>query len=251
MWRLPFATALAALPQPWRARFGLEHYSSAGRAAILSAVLESFTAFVALLVWYSHSVTHWAASALDSALRNGPEAQVPGQAIGFSALVLWCLHPLTWLMAYFAVEGMVRFLAAVSAGEILPLGPLAAVDWVWGWATDRAPSGDSLHTPTGKEQWHSLVSAVRQAAVARLFSELPDQLLEFTEGGDLVLEVRASRPKSEWTPPRLVAIANHYYRLESASYGRRPRPFTFRLRRLPAGVPGRRVLRYDPPHSPK
>jgi len=76
------------LPRRWRARFVPEHAVTSERAAVLSGVLESFAAFVVLVIWYSHSVTHWVASAFDSALRNGPEAQVPGQAIGSSALVL-------------------------------------------------------------------------------------------------------------------------------------------------------------------
>ena len=73
------------------------------------------------------SVTTWAANALDSALRGGPESAVPGQAIGFSALVLWVLHPLTWLIAYFVIEGLVRLLAAAFTGQVFGTFPLAVV----------------------------------------------------------------------------------------------------------------------------
>jgi hypothetical protein len=80
---------MALLPRRWRSRFGLDEVIPWTRSALLSGSLECLLALIALAYWYSHSVTTWAANALDSAMRNGPEAQVPRQANGFSALVLW------------------------------------------------------------------------------------------------------------------------------------------------------------------
>jgi hypothetical protein len=249
MWRTLFGIALSFVPRRWRAPLHLDQAIPWVRAAILSGLLESLLDFIALVAWYSRSVTHWAAHALDSALHNGPEAQVPGQAIGFSALVLWCLHPLTWFIAYFVVEGMVRFLAAVSTEQVLPSWPLLVVDWCYGKFTGRPPEGDALHTPTAKEQIQSLASIARHAAKTAALAQLPDELRESTQGSDSILEIHSCRAKSDWTPPRVVRIADTYYRLESTSEGKRPRPFIFHLRRLPAGVPGRSVLFYEPPPS--
>jgi hypothetical protein len=100
------------MPGRWRAGLRLNEAIPWVRATVLSGFLESLLAFFALVDWYSHSVTTWAANALDSALRNGPERDVPGQAIGFSALVLWVIHPLTWLIGFFVIEGVLRLLAA-------------------------------------------------------------------------------------------------------------------------------------------
>ena len=250
MWRTLLGIVLSFLPGRWRAPLRLDQAIPWQRAATLSGLLESLLAFFALVTWYSHSVTHWAANALDSALRNGPEAQVPGQAIGFSALVLWCLHPLTWFIAYFVAEGMVRFLAAVSTEQVLPSWPLLVADWSYGKFTGRPPEGDALHTPTAKQQLQSLATAARHAAKTAAFTEFPDELRESTQGSDLLLEIHSCRSKPEWIPPRVVRIAHDYYRLESTSEGKRPRPFVFHLRRLPTGVPGRSVLLYDPPPNP-
>src|SRR5579863_7553672 len=173
MWQTLLGIALAVLPQRWRAPLRLEQAIPWVRAAILSGLLESLLAFLAFVTWYSHSVTHWAANALDSALHNGPEAQIPGQAIGFSALVLWCLHPLTWFIAYFVAEGMVRFLAAVSTEQVLPSWPLLVADWSYGKLTGRLPEGDAVHTPTAKEQLRSLAHAARHAAKTAAFTEFP------------------------------------------------------------------------------
>jgi hypothetical protein len=60
------------------------------RATIVSGFGESLLALVALVYGYSHSVTSWAANALDSALQNGPPAaSVPGPLIGLAGLALW------------------------------------------------------------------------------------------------------------------------------------------------------------------
>jgi hypothetical protein len=129
-------------------------------------LLECLLAFAALLYWYSHSVTTWAANALDSAMRNGPEAQVPGQAIGFSALVLWLIHPLTWCVGYFALEGLVRLLAAVSTEQVVATLPLVGVDWFYGKLSGRAPEGDTKHTPSVKAQAQEFVSSLKQGVMA-------------------------------------------------------------------------------------
>ena len=247
MWQTLLGIVLAVLPRRWRDPLHLEQAIPWVLAAILSGLLEALIAFVALVSWYSHSVTHWAANALDSALRNGPEAQVPGQAIGFSALVLWCIHPLTWFIGYFAIEGLVRFLAAVSTEQVLPSWPLLLADWSYGKLTGRPPEGDAIHLPTARQQFQSLASAARHAAKSAGVAELPDELHESTQGSESLLEIHSCRAKSEWIPPRVVRIVDTYYRLESTSEGNRPRPFIFHLRRLPAGVPGRSVLLYDPP----
>jgi hypothetical protein len=251
MSRIVLGVALSVLPRRWRAPSLLEQAIPWARCAILSGLGESLLAMLALISWYSHSVTTWAANALDSALRGGPEASVPGQAIGFSALVLWSLHPFTWFLAYFVVEGMVRFLAALSTEQILPSWPLAIVDWSYGKLTQRPSEGDALHTPTARQQVQSLAATVRQSVKTAGLTELPDELLESADGGDAILEIHSSRPKAAWTPPRVVRVGVVYYRLEAASEGSRPRPFIYRLRRLSAGVPGGNVLLYAPPHATK
>jgi len=248
MWRLLLGTVFAALPRKWRAALRADEAVPWQRAAALSGVLECLLGLAALVVWYSHSVSTWAANALDSALRGGPEAAVPGQAIGFSALVLWCLHPGTWLLAFFAVEGAVRMLAAVATEEVRGLSLLAFADWCYGKAAGREREGDALHVPTGREQVASLLATVRGKVQTAGLAELADEIA-LSGPGELFLEIRSCRPKDGWTPPRVVRFGEGYYRLETVSQGPRPRPFVFRLRRLEAGVPGRTVLVYRGPEE--
>jgi hypothetical protein len=63
---------------------------------------------------------------------------------------------------------------------------------------------------------------------------------------DEIMEIRASRRKPEWDPPRVVRFRENYYRLEGCSKCAGPRPFRYTLRKLAAGVPGRKVIVYEP-----
>lgn len=252
MWRTVPGIALSALPRRWRAPHLLEQAIPWVRSGILSGMAESIFAVVGLIYWYSHSVTTWAANVLDSALNNGPGAGTDPHLLGLSAFVIWLIHPLTWLLASFFVEGLVRLVAAISTEQILPLWPLAFADWTYGIITRRPPEGDSIHVPSGKEQLRGLVSAAKQAALIARTTELADELVPSGDGlpgHDFFLEIRSSRPKPDWTPPRIIRIHSAYYSLESTSDGKRPRPFVFRLRRLAAGVPSRSVLTYEPPED--
>ena len=248
--RFLIALLLAPLPEGWRRRLVAGNGVPWAAAAAVSGLLKSGLAIFGLVVWYSYSVSTWAANAMDSALRNGPEAEVPAQAIGFSALVLWCLHPLTWAIGFFAVEGLVRFLAGFSTEQAFASLPFCAVDWLYGKASGRPPRGDALHTPSGKDAVRSFISNLRQQVAAARTQELTDELAEDARGEEHFLLIRATHEKPDWIPPRVVRVGDAYFALDAAEKGAPPRRFVYRLRRLQAGVPGRKVLLYQVPPPP-
>jgi hypothetical protein len=251
MWKVVPGIALSLLPRRWRAAQAIPDETVPWvPAAILSGMLESILAVAGLIYWYSHSVTTWAAEALDSALNNGPTADYDPPVLGLAAFVIWCIHPLTWLLASLFIEGLARIVAAISIGQILPMWPLSSADWCYGKFTHRPREGDAQHAPSGREQLRSFVEAAKNAAKTACLPELPDELMESADGRDSILEIHSSHAKAEWTPPRVVRIDSIYYRLESMAEGQRPRPFIYRLRRLAAGVPGRNVILYHSPVSP-
>jgi hypothetical protein len=247
MWRFVLGTILSALPRRWRSLERAIPWPS----AMLSGFAESLLALAALVYWYSRSVATWAANAMESAMRNGPEAQVPAQAIGFSALVLWMSHPLTWCIGFFAVEGMVRFLAAVSTEQVVATLPLVTVDWIYGKLSGRPPEGDSKHLPDAKELVREFISGVKHGVRALRLPKLDDECKDVVDGKELFLEIHASHAKGDWIPPRVVRAGDVYFRLEQARSGEVPRPFIYRLRRLTAGVPGRAVIVYERPDELK
>jgi hypothetical protein len=221
MWTYLAGPFLAPLPLRWRNAFSRLAICWT-RATILSGAAESLLAFFALVYWYSWSVTHWVEHSIIATVEAHPEAAIPENTVGFAGLVLVAIHPLTWLIVWFAVEGVVRLLAAAFTATILGTFPLYALDRL----LDLRPG--------------------RRSASANL----PDEIFRSTDGADEILEIHSCRLKKEWSPPRVVRYRQTYYRLEGASIAHSSRPFRFTLRRLSAGVPSRSVLDYSSDSDP-
>jgi hypothetical protein len=120
---------LALLPRRWRESnpfFSSIHWPM---AAALSGIGESCLALVSFVYWYSYSVTHWAQDAVSSAIAGG--AVIPPDAQGFAALALMFLHPLTWMIGWFGVEGAIRFLGAAFADNVMGIYLFFVVERVW------------------------------------------------------------------------------------------------------------------------
>jgi hypothetical protein len=234
---------LAFLPKRWRESLPFHASVEWRPAVLLSGILECAVALMALVYWYSYSVTHWAADAVFSAIQNG--AEINPNAIGFAGLAVMFLHPLTWLIAYCGVEGMVRLCAAFT-DTTLGVLPLFLADKIY---LQLARGGNPLSVGTDKFSQSHLASgirAVRERALMATLPLVPDELHFMREGSDEILEIHSCRVKTEWTPPRVVRYEDRYYQLEACSERSTPRPFVYTLRRLSAGVPGRTVLIYSP-----
>lgn len=210
-------------------------------AGPLSGLLESLLALLALVYWYSYSVTHWARDAVYSGINAG--AQIPPNTGGFAALAVMFLHPLTWLIGFAAIEGVVRFMGAAFTHNALGILPLFVLDrFLLRFRASTRPE-----RPAETESiWSSFFNSLRQQAVFLRHPVLPDEVLYSTDAVGDVMSVSSSRPKSGWEPPRIVRYGNDYYRLEVSSERTGPRPFLYLLHRLPAGVPGRIVIDYRP-----
>jgi hypothetical protein len=203
--------------------------------------MESLLALLAFLYWYSYSVTHWAEDAVYSAIQKG--ATIPPHTVGFAALALMFLHPLTWLIAWCALEGAVRFLGAAFTGNVLGILPLFLLDKI----RTRVTSGRRAERPADTQNnWSSFFSSIRQRAAFLRNPVLPDEVRYSADATGEVMSIASSRPKSGWEPPRIIRCKDIYYRLEATSERPGPRPFLYVLRRLPAGVPGRTVISYSP-----
>jgi hypothetical protein len=231
---------LSLLPRRWREShplFSRIHWPIAGA---LSGMIESFFALLAFVYWYSYSVTHWAQDAVYSAIQKG--ASIPPHAVGFAALAVMFLHPVTWLISSCAIEGAVRFLGPAFTGNVLGILPLFLLDKVWTGFT----SGRRAERPAdATNNWSSFFSSIRQRAAFLRNPVLPDEVRYSADAAGEVMLIASSRPKSGWEPPRIIRCKDLYYRLEAASEQSGPRPFLYVLRRLPAGVPGRTVICYS------
>ncbi len=238
---------LALLPKRWRESLPIHESIHWRPAMILSGLLESAIALLALVYWYSYSVTHWAADAVFSAIQHG--AQIDPKAIGFAGLAVMLLHPLTWIIAYCGVEGIVRLCAAFT-DTTLGILPLFLTDNAY---LQVVRGGNPLSAGADNFSQSHLASgicAVREKILMATLPLVPDELLFTRSGADELLEIRSCRAKVDWTPPRVVRHGDRYYQLETSFQRGGPRPFVYVLRRLSAGVPSRSVLIYSPEKTP-
>lgn len=242
---------LALLPKRWRVQ--LRSYESIGwrAAGTLSGFFELALALVAILFWYSYSVTGWVSRGIDSALAGKVGPAPTEHEIGFAAIVIFATHPLTWLIGYIGVEGAVRLVGAFASEDVLGTFPLFAADRLYLRFTGR--SGPSAAKAAGFEQGNfaSYKSAIRESVRHSRTPAIPDELFVAKDGAEETVEIRACRRKpADWTPPRTVHYQGAFYRLEACSEGPEPRPYRYHLRRLSTGVMGRSVLVYAPEETP-
>ena len=249
MWISLLGPLLSGLPRRWRRALPFYQAVPWATAVVISGIAETILAIVALAYWYSYSVTTWISRMLDSALSKRAPTGVTDHEIGFAALVVLVTHPLTWIILFFVVEGAVRLCGGLT-DTVLAVFPLYLLDKIYSSIFRRGAAPPPSVPAFARSNVSSYVGTMRDSIISARFRDLPDEHLLTTVGCEELLEIRSSSVKKEWEPPRVVRYQDHYYSLEESARGSAPRPFVYKLRRLPAGVPGRRVLIYDPEAVP-
>jgi hypothetical protein len=244
MWTYILGPFLSLLPKRWRKSFRFDPPIHWARAAAISGLAESVAAVIALSYWYSYSVTTWVSRALDLALEGKLGNGVTDHAIGFTALLIWTSHPLTWLIAYFCAEGAARLCSAAFSDSVLGIFPLFLLDKAIVRIFLRRASKEADHAEAASPG-STFLGAIRERMMIARLPLVSDELFFSRNATEELLEIHACRRKDDWVPPRVVRYLDGYYRLEASSRGEGPRPFRYKLRRLPAGVPGRTVLLYS------
>jgi hypothetical protein len=232
---------LALLPMRWRKALPFSESINWAHACTLSGLAELAVALAALLQWYSISMTTWVSRGLQVALNGGAGTGITDQAIGGMAWFMWVNHPLTWVIGYFSVEGAARMCGAAFSDSLLGTLPLFLVD-----KTVRVFFGGSKREQEAPGVASSFVSAIGEKMLESSVALSADQISRKADGTEEIMEVLASRRKPDWDPPRLIRFQENYYRLEACSKCAGPRPFRYKLRKLSAGVPSRKVLVYQP-----
>jgi hypothetical protein len=212
----------ASLPKRWRY---VDHHSSArfmARCAIVSGVIESIAALLVLRFWYMKFFgllgSAYAHAALDSADEN-PITKIAPEVVGGAGFLVFAASPLTWLILYFAVEGILRLAAAVVTGEVCGILPLCAVDFAHHLAT-RGRSKEEL-------------PLVR------------DEVLPGDAACDL--KIASCRKRPDWKYPFTIRYERAFFQVVAEHFANAgPRPYIYSLRRLPPGEVARGLREYHP-----
>ena len=232
---------VALLPRRWRKTLPGAGRVQWERSATISGILEIAAALVALGYWYMYALTPVVSRGMELAVNGKLGPAVTEQQIGGAALILFLSHPLTWILAFFFLEGAVRMCGAAFAENVLGTMPLYLLER----ASFLAKNGRWMRSgDVAQQNVNILMKSMRERLLEAKLEEVTDELHYTRNGEEEMLELRASRRKEEWAPPKIVRVDELYYRLEEVSVEKGARPFRYRLRRLDAGVPGRNVILY-------
>jgi hypothetical protein len=205
----------ALLPRRWRERVLRSTPGRVARAATISGILESVLSLLALVGWYSIYAT-LASEAID---HSSSGASAGSERIGLFGYVWFWMNPITWVVAYFILEGVTRSLAALVTGEAYGTMPLCVMDYLF-----------------------------RRMKRGRAKPELPLVPDEITPGDAACdMKVASCRARLDWTYPFTIRYSGAYFQVVARiDLGAGPRPYVYSLRRLPHGEIAQGLKEYHP-----
>lgn len=209
----------ALLPKRWRA--GVRHGSEGSlvRATIISGVGEGLVALLVLSLWYMYYFTTMGVKYSAFNPGSGHFAFSSTEVAGEAEFMTFVVNPLTWLIAYFGIEGILRTVGALATGEVVGTLPLYGAEYAW-----------------------------RKMKRKRAAPELPLVTDEITPGGETCdIRIASCRQREGWKYPFTLRYAGGYFQvIDEKNIGVGPRPYVYSLRRLPAGEVARGLKNYDP-----
>lgn len=221
--RFPLAMALSYLPAPWRRKLGLVDAGDLRTPALISGILQIAGCAALIVLRYPAFVkSTMAAEGMEraqlGAMEKGGETAVMG--FGLVLLAAYLVHPITLLLDYFCLEGLVRALAAFVTGEAVPTLPLVGVAWV---------------------QQRRGAAAAEKALGPRVVD-----LVQPGDGSLYDLLIASCRPKQGWDHLMTVSYQEKLYEVTHHEEGAPPRRFLYHLRKKPEGKVVRGLYHYDP-----
>jgi hypothetical protein len=212
---------LSLLPTRYRRRVLLD--IDVQDSAVFSGVVQMFAGIGALVIRYPGFVESRMALVPESVSFAMAEkaGEVGVMSMGLIWLVDYLFNPLTLVIEYFVVEGVVRWVAALVTREVVPTLPL----WVLAL----------VHTKF--DRWK---------AEHDLGPRVPDEVKRVTDTPDVDLIIASCRPKKEWHKLTSVAYQDEFFEIMDLQEGAPPRIFIYVLRKSPQGRVLRGIYQYHP-----
>ncbi len=205
MLRLLISIVLSFLPERYRSRFGWGLVSA--RGALISGILQMLAAFGLLIyryvVFFNEQFGAIPTHVVVGAAEQGGDTAVRG--LGIIILVAYLLRPVSLLIIYFVIEGLVRVAAAVISSEIVPTLPLQLFALAHG----------------------RIAKAKHEHDLGPLIEDLVQP-----GAGDFALCIASCRPK-RWTHLSTISYQDNLYELAREDHAQPPRPWLYVLRKRP------------------
>lgn len=213
---------LSFVPKRLRFRFKLSE-AEITRGAFWSGLAEAVIclgAWCGRFLWFVQYRTGTLAQGLIN--KGQPEAMGSEQVAFGAGLVTWIeyvLQPVSLLLVFFIVEGMVRYVNAYLNDEAVPTLPLQLISSADLWIERRR-----------HQAW--------------LGEKVPDEVL-VGSGQDFALRVASCRPK-QWNHLTTISYQDQLFEMFKEEVAEPPRRFIYLLRKAPAHKVVRGLHHYDP-----
>lgn len=218
---------LSLLPERYRSWWQPASTVDFRRATLLSGVLQFggclFLLIDRYLAFFQQRVQEMGTVVIGAGAEEALASRTLQYGMGLVTTLEYLMKPLTILLIYFGLEGLVRLGAALITEELLPTLPLALAvrlqERIEGRRAEKAlgpPIADLVERATGK---------------------------------DYELRIASCRPKPTWDRLMTVAFEDEHYEVVREEPGRPPRRFIYLLRKIPPGKIIRGLHHYDP-HEP-
>lgn len=210
---------------PARFRRGIEPRvnTDAVRGAFWSGILQAVACamiWVFRLLWFIQYRTGTLAQGL---IEKGRPEAMGSEHVAFGAgLITWMeyvLQPVSLLLLYFVIEGVVRYVAVTLHDEVVPSLPLQLIAWAGQWRERRR-----------QEQW--------------LGEKVPDEVLRGS-GQDFEYRIASCRPKP-WSASTTISYEDGLFEVFKEDQGEPPRRFIYLLKKAPAHKVVRGLHNYHP-----
>jgi hypothetical protein len=203
---------VSLLPKQYRSLWSGSASADFRRATILSGAMQALGCLGLYIARYFYLMDYRLGTIAKASIAKEAYGAGGSPAAGFAAAAEYLFSPLSILLAYFAVEGTLRFFAAVVTEETAGTLPLYVVGWVVGRIQARR-------------------------ADRALGERMEDEVHQFV-GLDYDLGIASSRPK-KWDRLLTIEFEGKNYELYDQKLGPAPRPYIYLLKEISRG----RVIR--------
>ncbi|MGH9532524.1 MAG: hypothetical protein ACRD2Q_09030 [Terriglobales bacterium] len=216
------SVVFSVVPLRCRRRYLADPDLNVQRGALFSGIVE--TVGCALVLWlryppYVRGRMAEAAAAVAKAGGDRISEAVSDFATGGLSLFEYIVQPVSLLLVFFVLEGMVRLTAAVVTGEVLPSLPLQFIAWAHGLGE-------------GWKQEHDLGPRIVDTVAPG-------------DAADHALRIESCRPKP-WNSLTTISYDGQLYELVRELTGHPPRRFVYLLRKAPESKLVRGLHHYSP-----
>ncbi len=227
MLNLIISTLLSLLPKAWRGRWAWRWEVDVVRGAMVCGLLEllgSLAVYGVRYLWFfDRRVGEMTVQAMGKGAEEGLASSYVQFGMGFVTTLDYMIRPVSMLLMYFCIEGLVRFAAALISDEVVPTLPLQLI-------------------------------ALAQQRMSKAAAEraLGPRVVDEAQPGDgNTMRILSCRPKPGWNHLMTISYQDQLYEVARQEQGPPPRRFVYVLQPKPEHKVIRGLHHYDPEEAPK